>query len=50
MEYKASYYFGGPPEQAVVSMCRKMGGKKELDYNRFVAALVDPSVLDGEGR
>jgi hypothetical protein len=48
MKFKASYYFGGPPEQAVLSLCRKLGTKTEIVYDKFIAALIDPSVLDGE--
>lgn len=46
MKYKCSYYYGGPPEQAVITLCRKLGNKKSVDYNKFIAAIIDPSVLD----
>lgn len=46
MKYECSYYFGGPPEQAVLSLCRRLGNKTSLNYNQFVAAIIDPSVLD----
>ncbi|GMH49726.1 hypothetical protein TL16_g00594 [Triparma laevis f. inornata] len=46
MKYKCSYYYGGPPEQAVLTLCRKLGNKTSLNYEKFVAALVDSSVLD----
>ncbi|GMH73724.1 hypothetical protein TrRE_jg8519 [Triparma retinervis] len=46
MKYKCSYYYGGPPEQAVLTLSRKLGNKKSVDYNKFIAAIIDPSVLD----
>ena len=47
MKFEASYYYGGPPEQAVITLCRKLGTKTELQYDKFMAALIDPSVLQG---
>ena len=46
MEYKCSYYYGGPPEQAVITVCRKLGNKVACRYEKFVAALLDPRSLD----
>ena len=45
MKYQCSYYYGGPPEQAVLTVCRKLGNKAAVDYKKFVAALVDPSLV-----
>jgi EF-hand domain-containing protein 1 len=47
MKYKCSYYYGGPPEQAVLTLCRKLGNKTSINYEKFVAAIVDPNVLEG---
>ena len=46
MKFQCSYYYGGPPEQAVLTVCRKLGTKQGVDYKKFVAAIVDPSLLE----
>jgi len=46
MKYNCSYYFGGPPEQAVITCCRKMGkNRTTLDYRKFVGAILDPESI-----
>ena len=45
MKYQCSYYYGGPPEQAVLTVCRKLGNKTAVEYGKFVAVLLDPSLL-----
>jgi hypothetical protein len=48
MKHKASYYYGGPPEQAVLTVMRTLGNKKELPYADFIAAILNPEVLENE--
>jgi hypothetical protein len=45
MKYGCSYYYGGPPEQAVLTLCRSFGNKQNLQYKRFIEAIVNPSSI-----
>lgn len=45
MRYKCSYYFGGPPEQAVITCCRKLGNKSSLEYEKFIACICNPEIV-----
>ena len=46
MSYRASYYYGGPPEQAVITLCRKLGDKRGVEYKKLISAILDPTVLE----